>query len=262
MTIIVEYPDAIPAPNAPIINLPTPQEQALIRLQSMRTWFRPSTGYANSGAWVDNKSSIRANLRRSIWPNVRFDERGLPYIPQDSGPQTSVWVGQNPAPIIPDSGDFTLIWVATLQAGSRVTSQAMLSNALDDNATATWAGYGSGSETLLFRSGGFTRITHNAGAALNDLHFVMLSYDSAAGTSSMYLNGATVGTSSVSTTPQNTDLAICGSVRTSGTGATNTSFKGRLYDAMVLHSAVHKPTASNDLATVLAYMLDRYGLAA
>ena len=262
MTIIVEYPDAVPAPNAPIITLPTPQEQALIRLQSMRAWFRPSLGYATPGAWVDNKSSIRANLRRSIWPNVRFDSNGLPYLPQESGPLTSVWVGQDPAPIIPSSGDFTLVWVAMLQAGSRTTSQAVLGNAMDDNTKATWAGYGAGSETMMFRSGGFTHITHTAGAALSDLHFVMLSYDSAAGNSSMYLNGSVVGTQTTPTSPQNTNLAICGSMQASGGSVTNTAFKGRLYDAMVLHSAVHKPTASNVLATVLAYMFDRYGLAA
>ncbi|URG13026.1 hypothetical protein B2_33 [Stenotrophomonas phage B2] len=262
MTIIIEFPDAVPAPNAPVVLLPTAQEDALMGVPALRAWFRPGEGYAVAGNWVDNRAHLRAKLRRGVWPNVTHDADQIPYALFPESSETPVWVAESSSPVIPASGDFTLAWVAELTPGSRVSVQSVLGNAIADNAIATFAGYGAGGETLMFRTRGGTRITYEAGSNIHVRHFVALSYDASSGVSVLTLNGVEVGRSELGTTPANSDLALCGLMGASGSSVTGATFKGKLFDAMVLHCATHKPGEEAAKKAVGDYISSRYGLSA
>lgn len=258
MTELVFLPDVTPAANAPDISIPSPEEIAFFNLPSLRAFWRAAPGYAEPGAWVDDRNGVRAKLRRSIWPEPAADENGNFFIPQVSEEQTSVWVTDEVSPVIPINGSFTLMFVAEVKEGARLSDQAVMGNAIADLSTASFLGYTASGATLRFRSRGSDHVSFPIGATAQQKHAVVFSYDHSTGQSRLFVNKEQVASGATKTTLLGSNLSICGLMEPSGQAITGSSFKGKLYEADLLNVAIHNSPSA--LAALNNYLSTYYGL--
>lgn len=258
MTIVTELNLVGVPESAPIIQLPSPDEIALIQDRALTSRWLASEHYADYNLWLDDKFGIPATLRRGVWPPaVTGGLNGRAYLQLSSTTTPVMVAGSGGENLWPIAGGLTLAWVAKPSAAGNATDQAVMCVANNASGQNAFVGYSANGQNIYVRNGSGLAVNYSQGSVPNE-QYIALSYDHADQSYVLYVNGVQVSNGTIAFTNTTTRLALFGAMTLTGSGVSYAGFVGQAYECLTYNVPIHKSVSSR--TTLNTYMSAVYGL--
>lgn len=263
-TIVTTVKNAIAPAGAPVLQLPTPEEMALLQSPNLQEWWRPDSGYNVNDKWIGKKNGI-ALVRNDSggWPDVATGVNGKPYMYRQTGVGKFVVLkpesGANVHFPIPPSRGYTFVWVGKPILFDRPANNAIFTPVADTQANAGFIGYDDTARRIYVRHRGAAHINYGI-VTPDDNHYFIASFDYETQSGVLYMDGVQVASGSTAVIPFSDGLSIFSSLTSTGTALGNASFSGHIYDLLPYNDALHMSRNADQLTTLLNYCSVRYGL--
>ncbi|WP_028353427.1 hypothetical protein [Bordetella petrii] len=261
-TIATRLTGVTPAPNAPIIVLPSDKELAILNSPYTVEWWRADYNFDNNG-WTGRKGGLRLTTNAPGALSKVPGDLGLTCInrttAQGGGNVYTTLVSPAGSTTWPTTGGYTFAWVAKFNAAASTIGGAIVANTVQAGA---YVGYGNNAAPSRFVARHNSLVTQTDSVITPDVaKAVVWSYS--------YVDRVGVVMDSAGEVLHTTSLQLAANVPTDGrislfgnrdeTGSFISAggFNGDLYDLIIFNKAVHKNESARDM--LLAYILERYG---
>lgn len=263
-TIATRLTGVNPAPNAPIIALPSDIELALLNSTNLVEWWRPDNGYNDTtGEWLGRKANTRLyqNAPGSISRTV--GSLGLDVVRRtlaETSPIYTVLLTPPDQNLWPITGGYTFVYVVSQRRRLPALAAGLWCNAVSAGAYTGLAAETNPEVLTVRHSGLVVQAVPTEPVQLETPVALVWSFDytdrvgrwlNSAGET--ILESPQVASNNIPTSQR---LTLFGNRDDTNTFIAAAGFDGDLYDGFVLNAAVHKD--ANLQALVLDYIAERY----
>ena len=263
-TIVTRFLNVVAPSSAPVINLPSQTEIALLQSPNLQEWWRPDSGYNVNDRWIDKKNGqAMQRIGSTLWPDVLTGLNGKSYLYRSTGTNQFATF-KNDAnsdakfPMPPARG-YTFSWVGKPILFDRPAFCAIFAAGATSSADVVFVGYDNTSRKVVARHRGISHINYTLPDPEVE-HSIVITFDYETMTGVLYVDGVEVASGTSATLPQSEPLTLFGPYAADGTALGNGSFAGHVYDKLAFNDALHMSRNADELNTLNNYITERYGL--
>ncbi len=260
-TIATRLTGVTPAPNAPIIELPTEKELAILNSPNTVEWWRADYNF-NGNGWVGRRTGLLLSPSTPGALSLVTGSLGLTCInrttAQSNGNIYSTLVSPVGSSTWPTTDGYTVAWIAKFNAAVSAIGGAIVANTVQAGA---YLGYGATSSPSRFVARHSGLITQADNVITPDVPKAVVwsfDYTDRVGVL-MDSSGSPLHTTpqqAVGNIPNPSRISLFGNRDETGTFISAGGFNGDLYDFIIFNKAAHKSGALRTL--LLDYISERY----